>query len=312
MIIHSIGQIAMQNMGQFVGAIPFPSWLKDEIFSIGPLSIKWYGLGYVVGLFLAFFYARRTCEKTEIWVPKNTPSGPALIPTGRMLEDYMFYCLLGIIVGGRIGSILLYNTGDYIADPIRIFKVWEGGMAFHGGFLGVCAATIYLARTRKIPLMRIADLAAISAPIGLGLVRLANFINQELYGRVTDVAWAFRFDTDPTGRPRHPSQLYESFLEGFVIFAVLWIASRKFKALTKPGLSTGLFVLMYGSFRIFVENFREPDATMFGPLTRGMAYSLPMVIIGILVIFWALKRPPVSPQRPPEDPKIETKKDANA
>lgn len=283
-------------------AIPFPDWLKAEAFHIGPISVKWYGISYVVSLFLAYFYAKKTCENDAVWVPKGTAPTPALIPNKRMLEDYMFFCLIGIIIGGRIGSILLYNTEDYIAEPIKIFKVWEGGMAFHGGFLGVCAAAIYLARSRRIPLMRVADIAAISAPFGMLLVRIANFINQELYGHVTNVPWAVKFPLSPAGLPRHPSQLYEAFLEGFVILAVLWIGSRKFKTLTKPGLSTGIFIFLYGSFRIFVENFRVPDAPLFGPLTRGMAYSLPMVIIGILVIFWAAKRPPVSPLRPTETP----------
>ncbi|PHR55096.1 MAG: prolipoprotein diacylglyceryl transferase [Robiginitomaculum sp.] len=282
-------------------AIHFPPWIKDEIFHIGPISVKWYGVSYIIGLFLAYYYAKRTCARTDIWVPKTDGGTPSLIPNGRMLEDYMFYCLLGIIIGGRIGSILLYNTADYISDPIRIFKVWEGGMAFHGGFLGVVVAAIYMSRSRKIAQARIADLAAISAPIGIGLVRIANFINQELYGRVTDVSWAFIFDTSPY--PRHPSQLYESFLEGFVIFIVLFIGARKFKTLTKPGLSTGMFLVMYGAFRIFVENFREPDVgiAQFGFLTRGMMYSLPMVIIGLIVIMWALKRPAVAVLRPTEE-----------
>ncbi len=287
-------------------AIPFPDWLKAEAFHIGPesknISVKWYGISYVVSLFLAYFYAKKTCENDAVWVPKGAVRGSALIPNKRMLEDFMFFCLIGIILGGRIGSILLYNTADYIEEPLKIFKVWEGGMAFHGGFLGVCAAAIYLARSRKIPLMRVADIAAISAPIGLGLVRVANFINQELYGHVTNVPWAVKFPLSPAGLPRHPSQLYEAFLEGFVILVVLWIGSRKFKTLTKPGLSTGIFIFLYGSFRIFVENFRVPDAPLFGPLTRGMAYSLPMVLVGILVIFWAAKRPPVSPLRPTETP----------
>jgi phosphatidylglycerol:prolipoprotein diacylglycerol transferase len=287
----------------FINAIPFPEWLSDTIVTIGPISLKWYGLGYVVGALLAFLYAVRTTRKENIWVPNKKASGPALIPNKIMLEDYLVHCFLGILIGGRIGSILLYNTADYIADPIRIFKVWEGGMAFHGGFIGVCLATIYLAKTRKIPIMRVADLAAISAPIGLFLVRIANFVNQELWGRITDVPWAVRFRLDPAGYPRHPSQLYEAFLEGFVIFTVLWIASRKFKSLTRPGLSAGMFFLLYGTFRVVVENFREPDfgITQFGFLTRGMAYSLPMVLIGLGLIAWALKRPPVSPARPPKE-----------
>ena len=293
---------------EILNAIPFPSWISDTAIPLGPISIKWYGLGYVVGALLAYFYAARTCAKDELWVPGKTPVGSALIPNKRMLEDYLFYCFLGIFIGGRIGFILLYGLEKYMADPVQIFKIWEGGMAFHGGFLGVCLAAIYLAKKKKLRLMRVADMAAIGAPIGLGLVRLANFANQELYGRVTDVPWAFKFNGQWQGR--HPSQLYEAFLEGFVIFAVLWVATRKFKILTKPGLASGICIALYGAFRIFIENFREPDegVTQFGILTRGMAYSLPMVIIGTLVIIWAMKRPPVAPARPAED----APKNANA
>ena len=284
--------------------ITFPDWIKPEAFAIGPLSVKWYGISYILGLFGAYFYAHRSSANQAIWQNPKAVGEAELVPNKRMLEDLMFFSLIGIIVGGRIGFILLYGLGDYIKDPIRIFKVWEGGMAFHGGFLGVCVAAIYLAKSRKLRLMRVADILAISAPIGLGLVRLANFVNQELYGRATDVPWAFIFTENgfPLS-PRHPSQLYESFLEGAVILSVLWFASRKFKILTKPGLATGMFLAMYGSFRIFVEFFREPDATLFGPLTRGMTYSLPMVIIGVLVILWAAKRAPVASEWPPVEPK---------
>ncbi len=296
---------------EFVRAITFPDWIKPEAFAIGPLSVKWYGISYILGLFGAYFYAKRSCANQAIWQNPKATVGPVLVPSKRMLEDLMFFSLIGIILGGRIGFILLYGIEGYIEDPIRIFKVWEGGMAFHGGFLGVCVAAIYLAKSRKLKLMRVADILAISAPIGLGLVRLANFVNQELYGRVTDVPWAFIFTENGFPQsPRHPSQLYESFLEGFVIFSVLWLASRKFKILTKPGLATGMFLAMYGSFRIFVEFFREPDATLFGPLTRGMTYSLPMVVIGLFVIFWAAKRAPVASEWPHEE--LKDKADANA
>lgn len=287
---------------ELVRAIPFPGWIKPEAFAIGPLSVKWYGISYILGLFGAYYYANRSSANQSIWQHTKAVGEPVLVPNKRMLEDLMFFSLIGIIVGGRIGFILLYGLGDYIKDPVRIFKVWEGGMAFHGGFLGVCVAAIYLAKSRKLRLMRVADILAISAPIGLFLVRLANFVNQELYGRVTDVPWAFTFTENgfPLS-PRHPSQLYEAFLEGAVIFSVLWFASRNFKILTKPGLATGMFLAMYGSFRIFVEFFREPDAALFGPLTRGMTYSLPMVVIGILVIIWAAKRAPVVSEWPPAD-----------
>ena len=283
---------------ELIHAIPFPDWLSDTALKLGPISIKWYGLGYVIGLILAFLYAVRTCEKLPIWQPRRPVTASAPIPSRKMLEDYMFFCMLGIIIGGRLGSVLLYNPSQYLENPLDIFKVWQGGMAFHGGFLGVVLATLYLARSRKLPIYRLADLAAISAPIGIFLVRMANFANQELYGRVTDVPWAFRFDTDMAGLPRHPSQLYEAFLEGFMIFAVLWLLTRQFKALTRPWLCTGGFIFMYGLFRIYVEFFREPDASRILGLTRGMAYSLPMLVVGLAIIIWALRRPAIAREQP--------------
>ncbi len=281
-------------------AIPFPSWLHDTAIDLpGPLAIKWYGIAYIVSLFGAYFYARRSCANRALWQAEN-PVGEAIVPDKRMLEDLLFFSFLGIILGGRIGYILLYGLDKYLAHPLDIFKVWEGGMSFHGGFAGVCLAALYMAKTRKIRLMRIADILAISAPIGLFLVRLANFVNQELYGRETDVPWAVIFK--PGGRllaPRHPSQLYEAFLEGIVIFSVLFIASRKGKILTKPGQATGLFMLMYGTFRFLIEFVREPDAiAQFDPLTRGQVYSLPMIVFGVIVLVWARRQKPVAPRWP--------------
>ena len=283
---------------EIIQAIPFPTWLNETAIPLpGPFSVKWYGIAYIVGLFGAYYYARRTSANQAIWQAADAKTS-ALVPNKTMLEDFMFFCLLGIIIGGRIGYIVLYDLGTYISDPIRIFKVWQGGMSFHGGFLGVVVATIYLARSRKLPLLRMADMAAISAPIGIGLVRLANFVNQELYGRVTDVPWGFIFKDN--WQARHPSQLYEAFLEGVVIFCVLWLATRKFKILTKPGIATGLFLVMYGMFRFLVEFVREPDVGRegFGVLTRGQAYSLPMLIIGVLVVVWAMKRSALKPEWP--------------
>ncbi len=281
-----------------INAIVFPTWLDDEAFSIGPLSIKWYGLAYLAGIFGAYYYAYRMTIRKEVWLSGQVTRLPEVIPTKIMLQDFMFYCFLGIILGGRLGYILFYSTSTIWEAPLDIVKVWTGGMSFHGGFLGVCAAVWYMHWRHKIGLMRIADLAAIGAPIGLGLVRLTNFANQELYGRVTDVPWAFIFVTDDTSMPRHPSQLYEAFLEGFMIWLILRILCVKFKALTKPGICAGAFIMLYGLFRFSVEFVREPDATMFGPLTRGMTYSLPMVFIGLAIIIWASRRSPVSPKYP--------------
>jgi phosphatidylglycerol:prolipoprotein diacylglycerol transferase len=250
-----------------------------------------------VGIAAAYYWALRTSRKKELWIPEGMTRGADIIPNKTQLEDFAFYCFLGIFIGGRLGSVLLYGLSDYLANPIEIFKIWKGGMAFHGGFAGVCAAAWFITRKYRISLWRWADMAAIGAPLGLFAVRLANFVNQELYGRVTDVPWAFIFKTDYTSQPRHPSQLYEAGLEGIGIFFILWYLSRKRKALTKPGICAGAFFLLYGCFRIFVEFFREPDATLFGPLTRGMSYSIPMVIIGICIIIWASRRQPVAPKR---------------
>ena len=299
---------------ELINAIPFPDWISDTALTVGPLSIKWYGLGYVVGAFGAYLWAVRAAEKAEIWKSKGVPNGTQLVPNRKMLEDFLFFCFLGIFIGGRLGFVLFYGMPEYLQTPSRIFKVWEGGMSFHGGFLGVVAAIFYMAKTRKLSVLRIGDMAAIGAPIGLFLVRLTNFANQELYGRITDVSWAVIFkDSFGADRlPRHPSQLYEAFLEGIVIFVVLWIASRKFNALSRPGLLCGLFIMMYGTFRIMVEFVREPDATLFGPLTRGMAYSSPMVIIGLIMVITILRRAPVTPEFVVETETVEAEKNADA
>ena len=290
-------------MIDFINAITFPDWISPDAISIGPLSVKWYGLAYIAGLYGAYFYAASLVKKRDIWIADGATRQAELIPTKIMLQDLMMYCLLGIIIGGRLGYVLLYTPSMFINAPLDVFKVWQGGMAFHGGFMGVCAAVIFAHWRKKLCLARIADMAAVGAPLGILAVRFfGNFINQELYGRVTDVPWGFIFATAPDSQPRHPSQLYEAFLEGIVIFLVLRLLCLRFKALTKPGLCAGMFVLLYGSFRFFVEFFREPDATLFGPLTRGMTYSLPMILIGLGVMLWASRRSPVSPKRISDEP----------
>ena len=285
-----------------IGAIPFPDWLSPVIFEIGPIRLGWYGLAYIVGVGLAFYYASRLVKNNVYWIPNKTPHSSLARPDGKMLEDFAFYCMVGIMVGGRIGSILLYNTEYYIENPMEVFKVWKGGMAFHGGFIGVCIATLYVSRRYKISLWRWADMAAMGASIGIGLVRLTNFINQELYGRATDLPWGVIFVPDTTSTPRHPSQLYEAFLEGLVIFLIIRFLVTRFKALTYPGLSAGVFMLLYGVFRFSVEFVREPDPIpqISEYFTRGMAYSLPMVFIGAFIIIRSLKRGPVAPKHIPQ------------
>jgi len=288
------------------GAISFPTWLKEEAFPIplpfARISVKWYGISYIIGIYGAYFYAASMAKRRDVWIASGATRKPELVPSKVMLQDLMFYCLLGIIVGGRIGWVILYKTELFWTKPLDVFKVWDGGMSFHGGFLGVCAAVFYTKWKKKLDLWRIADVTAIGAPLGLLSVRfLGNFVNQELWGRPTDVPWAMVFPKDDDLIPRHPSQLYEAFLEGIVIFLVLRFLCTKYKTLTKPGICAGAFILMYGLFRFMVEFVREPDATKFGPLTRGMAYSLPMFFVGLAIVIWAMRRSPVSPKRVDDD-----------
>ena len=281
-----------------IAAIDFPNWLREDVFTIGKFSLKWYGLGYVVGLFGAYLYAVRLTKRRDIWLPDGATRVPVIIPTESILSDLMFYCLIGIIVGGRLGYVALYSPETFL-NPLQVIKVWEGGMSFHGGFLGVVAAGFYASWRHKIDKLRIGDMASVGAPIGLGIVRFfGNFINQELWGRETTVPWGMRFPKDPDFLARHPSQLYEAFLEGLILFLILRFLTVKYKALTKPGMIFGALMFFYGVFRFSIEFAREPDPIpQFGLLTRGMAYSLPMIIIGGIILFWAARRAPVSPKR---------------
>ena len=275
-----------------ISATNFPKWLSSEILNIGPLSIKWYGVSYIIAIYSGYYYSISVIQNPNFWFNNKTSIDKNKIPNKVILQDLMFYSLLGIIIGGRVGYIALYNTSTIWTSPLDIFKVWQGGMSFHGGFLGVCLAVYYSKLKNKCNLWRLSDLIAIGAPLGLFAVRvLGNFLNQELYGRITDVPWAMIFSTDPNLLPRHPSQLYEAFLEGLVIFIFLRYIMFKFKALMIPGLCTGFFIFLYGCFRLAVEFFREPDnINQFGVLTRGMAYSIPMIIIGALIIFRVTSR----------------------
>lgn len=274
-------------------AIPFPdiSPFLFEIpafaigsFTIGPLGLRWYALGYITGLLLAWRLMLKLVSQPATW-------GGVSPLTKDDIDDFLFYATLGILLGGRVGYVLLYRP-DMLVDPLSLIKIWEGGMSFHGGFVGVCLAVIGTAIGRKISLLALADVAAIATPMGLGLVRCANFINQELYGRVTDVPWAFIFKTDPMGLPRHPSQLYQAALEGLLIFAILRVATAKFGLLKKRGMAAGVFMILYGIVRNVGELFRDPDADLIGPLTRGQAYSIPMILVGLGFVVFALTRKP--------------------
>lgn len=262
--------------------IDFPN-IDPVAFSIGPFEVRWYALAYIAGLLFAIWYAKRLVATPALWADRKPTATPAQI------DDLFVWIALGVILGGRLGYVLFYNPLHFLANPLDIFRMWEGGMSFHGGFLGVVVALLVYGRRHGMTLDRLLDLGAAATPVGLGLGRLANFINGELYGRAGDVPWAMIFPNDPQQIPRHPSQLYEGLLEGLVLFVIIRIATHRFQALAHPGRASGLFALGYGLSRIIVEFFREPDAQLgyfFGFITMGMILSLPLVAVGI----WLLLR----------------------
>ena len=263
-----------------LAALPFPQ-IDPVIVQIGPVAIHWYGLGYVVGILFAWWYSKKLVSTPRLWANDT----PAMKPED--VDDFLLWAAIGVVGGGRLGYVLFYDLERYLTDPAAILAVWSGGMSFHGGLLGVIIAMVLFARSRGINVWSMFDTVAPGVPVGLGLVRLTNFINSELWGRETDMPWGFVF---PNGgpEPRHPSQLYEAGLEGLVLFAVLWLMIWKGGRLKTPRFVGGAFIAGYGLSRIFVEFFRVPDAHIGylagGWLTMGMLLSLPMVAVGV----WAM------------------------
>lgn len=263
-----------------VFAIPFPV-IDPVALQLGPLSIKWYGLAYVAGLLGGWWYARRLAGAERLW-------GGRARPDPESLDDFLLFAALGVVIGGRLGFVLFYNLGDYLANPLEIFAVWKGGMSFHGGLAGAAVGLWVFARRRGYPPLSALDLGAVVAPIGLFLGRIANFVNGELWGRpAPDVPWAIVF---PHGGPvpRHPSQLYEAFSEGLLLLVILMIVVR-LGGLKRPGLAAGLFGMGYGIARTTCEFFREPDPQLgflFGTswLTMGMVLSVPLFLAGLVLV----------------------------
>jgi phosphatidylglycerol:prolipoprotein diacylglycerol transferase len=281
-------------------ALPFPA-IDPIAIAIGPFAIRWYALAYVVGLLGGWFLARRIAATSRFW-------GGLRQPTATDIDDVIVWVALGIVLGGRLGYVLFYNFGAYLSRPAEIFAVWQGGMSFHGGFLGAILALVLFARSRGLNSLAMLDLAAVVTPIGLFLGRIANFINGELWGRpAPDVPWAFVFPgAGPV--PRHPSQLYEAFGEGLVLFLVVAVAVRRF-GFRRPGLIGGIFVLGYAVARIVCEFFREPDPqlgyllgtsvdALRGGLTMGMILSIPMALVGAGAI-WLAARGATQPRLAP-------------
>jgi phosphatidylglycerol:prolipoprotein diacylglycerol transferase len=272
--------------------VEFPNF-DPVLIQIGPLAIRWYALAYVAGILLGWRYAVGLAKNTRLW------GGQPPTCTPLQIDDLVLWITLGIILGGRIGYVLFYDTALIWSDPLEILKVWHGGMSFHGGLLGVTVAVIGFARANKIDILKLGDLVAPAAPIGLGFGRIANFINGELWGRPTDLPWGVIFPHAGL-EPRHPSQIYEALLEGLLLFIVLRLATHRFGWLQRRGGVAGLFLAGYALIRISLENVREPDAFMPNfplGLTMGMLLSLPMLAIGAYLI-WRARRETPTVQRP--------------
>ncbi|MEM9751187.1 MAG: prolipoprotein diacylglyceryl transferase [Pseudomonadota bacterium] len=267
--------------------LPYPE-IDPVLFQIGPLAIRWYALAYIAGIILGWRYIIRLVRSAKLWGDGAPPA------SAEQVDDLVAWVTLGIIGGGRLGYVLFYNPSLIWTDPLQIAAVWNGGMSFHGGLIGVTLAGVLFARRNDLEPIRLGDLFAAAAPIGLFFGRLANFINGELYGRAWDGPWSMIFPSDPLQVPRHPSQLYEAALEGLVLFLVLRFASHHRGAFAKPGLMTGVFLAGYGVARTLVETVRQPDIHMPGfplGLTMGMALSIPMIALGAYIIRRALSSP---------------------
>jgi phosphatidylglycerol:prolipoprotein diacylglycerol transferase len=268
--------------------IPYPM-ISPVLIEIGPFALRWYALAYVAGLIAAWWLGKRLAADHRLW-------GGRPHPTPADIDDLIVYAALGVVLGGRLAYVLFYNFDFYAANPLETLTVWRGGMSFHGGLIGAMLAMALLARSRGLPVLALFDTMAPVAPIGLFLGRLANFVNGELWGRVSDAPWAMVFPAPGAGpEPRHPSQLYEAGLEGVALFVVLTILVRS-GGLRRPGLTSGIFGLGYGLARIAVEFAREPDVQLGylygGWLTMGMVLSLPLVAAGLALLWWAARTRP--------------------
>lgn len=270
-----------------MAVLTYPA-IDPVFFTIGPIAVRWYGLSYVAGFIVAALVLS--------WLNRRWRVG---LSTDDMLTAVM-YCVIGVLVGSRIGWVVVYGGVDYLTDPLRIIATWEGGMSWHGGFVGILLAGFLLSRRFGVPFATLADMGAVGAPSGFFFGRIANFVNGELWGRTTDVPWAMVFPgAGPL--PRHPSQLYEAALEGLVMFVVLVLLARTRRP---SGFYLGAFMLMYGSFRSLVEFVREPDASLgfiLGPLTMGQLLSLPVAALGAWIVWRALRGGSAHADENPQD-----------
>jgi phosphatidylglycerol:prolipoprotein diacylglycerol transferase len=258
--------------------------LHPVAFSIGPIVVRWYALAYLVGLFFALWYMFRLIA---------VPGAPW---AKRHAEDFLLWAMFGVILGGRLGYVLFYRPSYYVEKPGEIIKMWDGGMSFHGGLLGVVLAMWLFARKEKLSFVRLCDYVGCTASVGFLLGRLANFVNGELWGRATDVPWAIIFPNSGTMDPRHPSQLYEAAWEGALMFTILWFLFWKTDARYRPGMLAGIALIIYGTGRFLIEMVREPDnglENLAWGLTMGQTLTVPMLLIGIFLVIRAKSQPKV-------------------
>lgn len=273
-------------------AIPFPG-INPVAIEFGPFSVKWYGIGYMVSLLFAWWYIKQMLRTPELWRGNKAPFAPELT------DDLLLWITIGVVAGGRLGQVLLYEPSYFWKHPADVLKVWNGGMSFHGALILCGLLILVFSRLHKVAFATVMDLCCAGVALGIGLVRIANFINGEHFGRPTNVPWAMVF---PEGGnyTRHPSQLYEALLEGFVLFVILRLATHRFGALKSPGLVTGIWLVWYGLARMVCEMFRDPEpihALNLGPITAGQVYSVPMILLGVWFIWRARKQAETQPAR---------------
>lgn len=262
--------------------IPFPA-IDPVALQIGPLAVRWYGLAYASGLILGWLYIRRLLSEHALWPANRAPM------SADDADELLIWVTAGVIIGGRLGHVLFYQSGYYFSNPLEILAIWNGGMAFHGGLLGTGIAMLIFARRHGVSIWPVMDLVSAAVPIGLFFGRTANFINAEVVGSQTTMPWGMVFPGWGND-PRHPAMLYEAALEGLALFVILRLATHTLKSLKQPGLTTGLFLVGYGVFRIFCEFFKIVDYRLIVegyPITKGMVYSVPMLLIGAWFIYRA-------------------------
>lgn len=256
---------------------------NPNLIAIGPIAIRWYSLAYIAGILFAWYLLKYFNNKKPIMSTKAW-------------DDWLFWAVMGVVVGGRLGYVLFYNFGYYFHNPLQILAVWRGGMSFHGGLLGVIISMSLFCNKYKINFFKLTDILAVATPVGLFFGRIANFINMELYGRVTHSNFGVIFPNTMDNLPRHPSQLYEAALEGVLLFIILFCLAQLTKIKNKPGILSGLFLAFYGTFRMFLEQFREPDEQIgflyqfnqASGVTMGQVLSVPIIVAGMVIIAYAL------------------------